>query len=358
MRNNFVLYSNCITVKGANRSIIADLQKNHFVYINNDLYDVINKLTFNDVDSIYLEYGIQNKETLDEYFEFISDFGFYCTLEEKKRFPKIDLTYEVPCEISNAIIENSLDIKSVVSICNQLMLLRCSTLELIYYEEVSNEFILDLLLELNKSFLKQINLTLKFDESKTINAIEELCSSNHRINKMILHNSKEDNFIKLKNIFNIYFLKKDVKNFLSCGQINESHFTINLLHFSESLSHNSCLNKKISIDKDGNIKNCPAMPESFGNIKDTTLVEALNHSDFKKYWNITKDQIDVCRDCEFRYICTDCRAYVENPEDQYSKPLKCGYDPYTNEWAEWSKNPLKQNAIEYYGMQELVKRDL
>lgn len=91
-----------------------------------------------------------------------------------------------------------------------------------------------------------------------------------------------------------------------------------------------------------------------GNIKDTTLQEALDHPDFRKYWNITKDQIAVCKDCEFRYICTDCRAYIENPEDIYSKPLKCGYNPYTSEWEEWSTNPLKQTAIDFYAMREVL----
>lgn len=104
------------------------------------------------------------------------------------------------------------------------------------------------------------------------------------------------------------------------------------------------------------------MPENYGKIQDTTLEEALNKPDFKKYWNVTKDMIDVCKDCEFRYVCTDCRAYTERTtfdkeEIDLSKPLKCGYNPYTNEWAEWSTNPLKQKAIEYYGMQDLVKKD-
>ncbi len=38
----------------------------------------------------------------------------------------------------------------------------------------------------------------------------------------------------------------------------------------------------------------------------------------------------------------------------YSKPLKCGYNPYTNVWEEWSINPLKQKAIDYYNMSKLV----
>ncbi|GEN75154.1 hypothetical protein CHA01nite_08940 [Chryseobacterium hagamense] len=97
------------------------------------------------------------------------------------------------------------------------------------------------------------------------------------------------------------------------------------------------------------------MCQSFGNIENTTLEEALSKKDFKKYWNITKDDIEICKDCEFRYICTDCRAFTEAAlrSDQgldISKPLKCGYNPYTNEWKEWSTNPLKKKAIQYYNL--------
>lgn len=102
------------------------------------------------------------------------------------------------------------------------------------------------------------------------------------------------------------------------------------------------------------------MPQNFGNIKDISLEEALHDKDFKKYWNLTKDKVEVCKDCEFQYICTDCRAYTERTHKDesgldISKPLKCGYDPYTGEWEEWSKNPLKQKAIRYYGFSNLKK---
>lgn len=39
-----------------------------------------------------------------------------------------------------------------------------------------------------------------------------------------------------------------------------------------------------------------------------------------------------------------------------SKPLKCGYNPYTSEWAEWSTNPLKRKAINFYGMKEIFQK--
>ena len=80
----------------------------------------------------------------------------------------------------------------------------------------------------------------------------------------------------------------------------------------------------------------------------------LENSDLKKYWFINKDKISVCQDCEFRHVCTDCRAYIENPEDLYSKPLKCGYDPYANVWEDWTINPLKQSTIAYYNLENLI----
>jgi SPASM domain peptide maturase of grasp-with-spasm system len=155
----------------------------------------------------------------------------------------------------------------------------------------------------------------------------------------------------------LFFDKHNIISEKSCGKISLSNMVININLFSESIRHNTCLNRKISIDTEGYIRNCPSMKEHYGNIKDMTLKQALDHPDFKKYWFVNKDQISVCKDCEFRYICTDCRAYLENPEDMYSKPLKCGYNPYTCEWEEWSTNPLKQKAIDHYGMRELVKNN-
>ena len=47
---------------------------------------------------------------------------------------------------------------------------------------------------------------------------------------------------------------------------------------------------------------------------------------------ISKDQVKVCKDCEFRYMCSDCSAFTKNPEDKFDKPLKCNYNPYTAKW--------------------------
>ena len=86
------------------------------------------------------------------------------------------------------------------------------------------------------------------------------------------------------------------------------------------------------------------------------FIPPLGGTGFKEKWGISKDHISVCRDCEFRYACSDCRAYLENPEDAFSKPLKCGYDPYSGKWNEWSENPAKRMAAKLYGIELLMRR--
>lgn len=73
------------------------------------------------------------------------------------------------------------------------------------------------------------------------------------------------------------------------------------------------------------------MSKAYGNIRDHSIAEIFRSNEFQKYWDITKDEIHVCKDCEYRYICNDCRAFVT---DIYDKPLKCKYNPYKQKWEE------------------------
>ncbi len=118
----------------------------------------------------------------------------------------------------------------------------------------------------------------------------------------------------------------------SCGRTCSKTFLVNIPHFTEALEYNSCLNRKVAIDSQGHIKNCPSQSRSFGNVNQVNLRDAIIDEEFVSLWRIKKDDITVCRDCEHRYICTDCRIFTQNDNDQFSKPSKCTYDPYSAIW--------------------------
>jgi SPASM domain peptide maturase of grasp-with-spasm system len=358
MQKKLSLFANCIPVKGVNRSLICDLQRSKVKLIPNELYDLLTVHQSKSIEDILKEY-IGFEDVVSEYIDFLLENEFVFLTETPDLFPKLDLSWFEPFEISNAIIEVENNSKfDFHLIAKEIDSVNCRFLELRLFNcKIDNA--LELLNSLNEisSIITSVEIIANSDYV-TFDRLNELLE-NPRVSKIILYNCKEFKEEGFFSHFKIKMIKHNIMNSLCCGIINREDFVSNISMFTESQHHNTCLNRKISIDKNGNIKNCPSMPQSFGNIKDTTLEEALNHPDFKKYWNVTKDQIAVCKDCEFRHICTDCRAYTERTHFEgdidLSKPLKCGYNPYTNEWAEWSTNPLKQKAIEYYGMQELVK---
>jgi len=57
----------------------------------------------------------------------------------------------------------------------------------------------------------------------------------------------------------------------------------------------------------------------------------LKNSLLKDHINHIEDQIETCKICEYRYICSDCRAFTIN-NDLYQKPLKCNYNPQSMKW--------------------------
>lgn len=357
----FKLFSNCIPVKGDKRSTIIDLQKNITHLIPNDLYEILLKTEKIDINQIYLEYDYENRIIIEDYFKNLIDLelGFFCNEVELEFFPKMSLDFYSSSIISNAIIENQYNVELFEKIITQLDNLGCEYVEIIYYQRIENELLNNILNLFTLSKIKHIGLLLRFDSTKDEQYIKFLTSTKLRLTKIIITDSFEDKLLEAEN-YNFTFVKylvDNINSFNFCGVVKSKYFSNDMQHFTESQNHNTCLNRKISIDRFGLIKNCPSMKDSFGNVNEILLEDAINHPKFKKYWNINKDQIEVCRDCEFRHICTDCRAYIEYPDDQYSRPLKCGYNPYTNEWAEWSTNPLKQKAIEFYGMQDLIKKD-
>lgn len=362
-KERFILFSNCLLVKGHNRSLIADLQRGRHHVIPNTMQEIILELsTTSSINDLLSSYDIENSKIIKEYLDYLqeNELGFFVDENELKLFPQLSTEYHIPQEVSNSIIELSdRNLFFLEDITKQLDHLNCKYLQLISYSELSKESIVEILKITNNSNFRSIELLLKYSPGYDLDFIKSLDKYNFRITSLTLHSSiiEEEYDYKEVSHFYIKYIKESIVNFNLCGQVDAKYFNVNYDKVLESLNHNSCLHKKISIDIEGNIKNCPSMVKSFGQINNTRLKEALNKEAFKKYWDINKDKIEVCKDCEFRHVCTDCRAFVEEPDNQYSKPLKCGYSPYTNVWEEWSTNPLKQKSILYYELSDLVKKD-
>ena len=320
----FKLFANCVIVKGANRAIICDLQRNKFVFIPISLFTLFDSDWVLDLQKIRSSLDKESLLALQEYIDLLNEneFIFNCSKKESKRFPKLNLDFDYPAEISNMVIDfNKESIHDFSLIINEFLIpTNCRHVQLRFFDEIKFDRIQEIIDEVNNSFIKSVEIIMMYSDYISNDFLSDWVFKNKKVKSITIHSANRDKIIKNDDYgFGIIVeLKQNISSENHCGTIHHNYF----------------------------------------NISTTKLNEVLENSNFKRYWNITKDQIEICKDCEFRHICTDCRAYIEEPDNQYSKPLKCGYNPYTNVWEEWSTNALKQKAIDYYGMKELIRENV
>lgn len=353
----FLLFTDCKIVKGIQRSMIVDLSRNYYNLIPNSLFDILDKKKGNTINQVLSAYNKDDRDTILEYFDFLinKEYIFFIDTDKVNQFPEISNEYNYPSQISNSIIDiNENYFEFYPHVFAQLAFLKCSHIQIRFFYVITRDKFWELV-EMTRGYdFLGIEILMPYVEYIDSEFDSKLLQ--FPISKLVLYNSPNELPDKLKDfekIHNILFYTQTVFSDKSCGSISPGFFTINQENFNESNSFNSCLNRKISIDYNGEIKNCPSMSKSFGHITKISLTEALLQSAFKELWNITKDKIGKCKDCEFRMICTDCRAYLANPTDLYSAPLKCGYDPKTAKWNNWVTDEHKRDTISFYGLEEL-----
>jgi len=352
------LFANCLLCKGAKQAIIADVQKAVYYIIPNSLYFILSNYQRYTCSEIKQKYPESEHHILYEYFRFICEekIGFLVDKDMIENFPSLEMKWKNPGIVTNAIYDlsetNKIYFKSFLE---QLEFLQCFHLELRNFSTVRDVFIYKILGLIELSAIRSVTLYIKYSDEMDVDKLVKRIDKYASLIQIIVWGcSKKYRYENKANGKYLYATENTIDSERSCGLILPELFSINMKTYTEAQEHNSCLNRKIGIDRDGNIKNCPSMPKTFGHIKSVLLKEAIAMSGFKEVWGLAKDQIEVCRDCEFRYICTDCRAYTQDPGSIYSKPLKCGYNPYEAIWQPWTTNPLSQNAINFYGFQKIL----
>ncbi len=340
-------------VKGFGRSLVYNALTSKVLFVPNSLADIIQGNNFR-LKYLLNFYGVENKEIISSYLSFLNDNNIL--IKTDKNFIPISTEWVSPNKILSSIIEvESTNIKIVNKAIIQLSELGCKSLEFRVWGNLKFVTLVNLCKKVSESDIGSLNIFLSFNSKADFINLKKLVHQFLKISIIVCSGAPSN---KNEYFFNgsssILYSTKSNNLTTSCGVIGSHQFRYE--RFLESQNHNTCLNRKITIMLNGDIKNCPSMKDIYGNLFNDTLKEILLKQDFITKWYLNKDKISKCKDCEFRYFCYDCRAYTQNPDDIYSKPLKCGYDPYTNKWEDWSTNPLSKKGIEYYGMKELVTK--
>ena len=352
----FIMSASCRIVRGSTRSLLIDYGRGKTYLFPNDYYHLIQLLNRNRIREVEKNIFGDSKQFFLQFLDTMLSLEIAFLTNEPEMFPEIRNEIEEPFLLNDAIIEIDESIFSPSrfnKIADSLDSHFCEDIQLRLLSPFNLELLCRCLDELSSRRFNYVEIHCSAYSGATpqplLYLLENYATLTHiyiygaQEVKVIEHSTKTPgNFPVSRGM--VYFLNYEFNEGQCCGMINFDN-----LDFSSANNHdrhihsNGCLDKKVAIDKYGNIKNCPSLKNSYGNIEQVNLSDVLNMPEFLKYGRINKDQIRVCKDCEFRYNCSDCRAFLNDPEDLFSKPLKCGYDPYAGKWEEWSANPLKDS---------------
>lgn len=104
---------------------------------------------------------------------------------------------------------------------------------------------------------------------------------------------------------------------------------ISIEEFYKNKTIHNCYGERLYIDCELNIYPC-AMERRicYGNSSGKHISKIV-HDQFAK---LTKDKIDGCKDCEYRYACYDCRCDANSAQIN-AKPWYCTYDQEKGVWV-------------------------
>lgn len=341
----YQLNADCRLVTGAAKAAIYDLTRHRIIVFPKHFAPIIESLDGMATDATgFADEHAWTESTVEAVRDRLIAEDVLSIVPWTDRFAPIDETWDAPGIITNAILDIGDVMPDVRSIFIEMGALGCQHIQIrCYVPNMDLGAIRALAAAANDTGLRGLDLLVKHIPELTASALSALLSENMLISRIVVHSAPDATLLEnassagpnrwLEERFAM-FTGQRIDSSACCGTITQKSLSSPTTQvFAETKSWNGCMNRKISVDVEGQIRNCPSFRTSYGRIGQVRLAEVASSDAFRAPWHIRKDDIEVCRDCELRYACTDCRAYTIG-DGRLGKPARCAYDPYSGKWGE------------------------
>jgi SPASM domain peptide maturase of grasp-with-spasm system len=248
----FKLFANIIPVKGAKRATLCDLLRGRIKLIPIDLFDLLERYPNHSPDEVIADHP-EHAEVIKSYFDALLEdhWGFLC--DEPEAFPALDLSYDAPARINNGIIDvdhtSNHDYKNLITQLNQL---GCNFLQVRIYDSTSMDELTQILEATKGSRIRGLEIFVRYQNDLDEEDYLMLMQQYRRLYSLVIHDAPLDKAIKARDSWgDLRFQRLRLEGSSACGVISKQDFVSELSVFTEGLSHNSCLNRKLSVDTPG-----------------------------------------------------------------------------------------------------------
>lgn len=98
--------------------------------------------------------------------------------------------------------------------------------------------------------------------------------------------------------------------------------------------YNTCLYGSLAVSSAKDVRPCPMITDQqLGTLAQESLHRVLSSRHLDRYWRYTKEKVPICRNCEFRYACSDCSVIELAMENRAElRRAICTYEPAQGQW--------------------------
>lgn len=303
-----------ILTKGRFCAAIFDIEQNSYTNIPLSWYKIINDELHGDIELCNLDK--KTKKVVD----FLIKNNLVILSDFKLNFISIDKKWDIPFEFHTLIIDAT-SFQSFIRMIDVMPNRRISMFTQIrlFYITAINEIKCIIENLVRKKYYNIEIITNKHSEAHLYEYKSLLSQYPYHLSKLVIMGAYNKT-INERLILNKEYMEDDK----ICGKMGVDLLSINIETYKKYYRGNTCLWKKISIDKNGYIKNCPSMKFTYGTIFTTDIMSVLSNQTYKNYSELSREKIEVCNNCELRIFCIDCRAFTLHNK-RYGVPSKCYY---------------------------------
>ena len=247
--------------------MVYDCCTQRTLFFENAFYALLDEFRKHKIDSIINKYA--NVDVLG-FAEFLVSNNFASLVNDISLFPTLKKVWFSPNEMENAIIDiDSTSNHNYKKISEELQALHCAHLEIRIFYDADIQKLSNIARHFYKADFKSVDIIVKYNEG--INPPDYLqLAAQYPPMSIFVYEAPSDTYNKslidttYHGIGFVCYLKQKIEATTDCGIINRSSFCLpsSISNFTEGILKNKCLNRKLSITVDGQIKNCPCMSKA------------------------------------------------------------------------------------------------
>lgn len=340
MKNRSLVWiANCPVVTGYARGCVYDLIRERYSLVPNGLKILSSSLSGEEeMVELLSTCDKTDNEIIAEYTRYAIEMEYAVEIPSSfsKLFQPIVFSWDDHAMITNCIIDNSGQASLDILILRTLPLLeivRCGFVQVRFLEPCELSFVERVLSAFDTSIVNHIQVLLPYVDDMKLGVLEQTAAKYGRLNSIRIYgNYMANNDVQGNLSRPILFIGKKLEDYSP----ERNRMVVNMKLYCESQEYNTYYNRKMYIDSLGFIKNAPEIAETGWNItqlKDNEQLLGIIHANaYTKLWKVRKDDIHVCRDCEFRHMCVDRVVPVRREDGTFYRKQECNYNPYICKW--------------------------